>query len=298
MSAPFRPMLARTVTDADLRKLSFPLLASPKYDGIRALVRGGRLLSRRLLDVPSRVARDLFARRSLEGVDGELVLGAPVSPGCYHRTESAVMSASGQGAGSLVLYAFDLFDDPRPYGQRLEALRRRVDGGLRVRVVPTHVLRGPEDLAAYEQVMQARGWEGVMLRDPVSAYKNGRSTLREAALLRRKWTEQAEGVLVGINEAEENRNPATVSALGYTKRSSSKSGRVPKGIAGSLLVRTEEWGDVLVGPGALTAAERAELLRDPDRRLGTGLTFRFQRVGTRDRPRIPTFVGWRGAHDL
>ena len=57
----FKPLLAATIDpkkDADVfSKLKFPLLGSPKLDGIRAMGIDGRLKSRKLLDLPSAQAQ-------------------------------------------------------------------------------------------------------------------------------------------------------------------------------------------------------------------------------------------------
>jgi DNA ligase-1 len=60
-----RPMLACK----DATGLKFPLLASAKIDGVRALVKDGKVLSRSLKPIPNRHVQEMFG--SLEGADGE-----------------------------------------------------------------------------------------------------------------------------------------------------------------------------------------------------------------------------------
>lgn len=81
----FRPMLA---CDADLEKLRFPLLASAKLDGVRAIVRGGVVFSRSNKPIPNQFVQDKF--KHLEHYDGELIYGDPTAKDCYRRTVSAV----------------------------------------------------------------------------------------------------------------------------------------------------------------------------------------------------------------
>ena len=98
---PFRPMLADTATD--ISKLKFPLLVSPKLDGIRAIVIDGILMSRSLKPIPNRYVQNLFSRLP-NGTDGELILGNPTEDP-YRATVSAVMSEDGKP--DVYFYVFD-----------------------------------------------------------------------------------------------------------------------------------------------------------------------------------------------
>ena len=83
----FKPLLA---SDADLATLRFPVLASPKLDGIRAIVIDGVVMSRSLKPIPNKYVQSLF--RGCEHFDGELIVGEPISKTCYRDTVSHVMS--------------------------------------------------------------------------------------------------------------------------------------------------------------------------------------------------------------
>ncbi len=88
----FEPMLSGTVDD--VTSLRYPLLASPKLDGIRATVQGGVVLSRNLKPIRNAHTQALFGRKEYEGLDGELIVGPPHAPDCFLRTSSGVMSAA------------------------------------------------------------------------------------------------------------------------------------------------------------------------------------------------------------
>ena len=92
----FRPMLAATVDPNDLDALRFPLLASPKLDGVRALVSDdGQLVSRNLKPIPNANVQKAFGRPEFAGLDGELVCGDPTAPDAFRKTTSAAMSRDG-----------------------------------------------------------------------------------------------------------------------------------------------------------------------------------------------------------
>ena len=114
MTALRKPMLAAKPKpedlDATLASLRYPLLASPKLDGIRATVQNGKLYSRSLKLVPNLALQALWGRTTLDGLDGEIIVGPPTAPDCFARTTSLVMSRDG-GSEDAAYYVFDSFTD-------------------------------------------------------------------------------------------------------------------------------------------------------------------------------------------
>jgi DNA ligase-1 len=86
----FKPMLA--VDCGDVNALRFPLLASPKLDGVRAIGDRWVTKSRSLKPIPNVNVQAQFAGLP-EGLDGELIVGNDPQPQtrCYRRTVSVVM---------------------------------------------------------------------------------------------------------------------------------------------------------------------------------------------------------------
>lgn len=77
---------------------------------------------------------------------------------------------------------FWIFDAPSlanvPYGERMQALKEMKEGGKLpsfVNIVDSVTCTGKEHLKQYCDSIIAKGGEGVMLRDPQSLYKSGRS---------------------------------------------------------------------------------------------------------------------------
>ena len=101
MSALFKVMLA---TDAELDKLRFPLLASPKLDGIRAYVRDGVVYSRSNKPIPNKWVQEQF--KMLDHADGELIVGYANSSTVYRDTVSHVMAHDKVGF-DVVFHIFD-----------------------------------------------------------------------------------------------------------------------------------------------------------------------------------------------
>lgn len=292
MSA-FKPLLAAPVAFEYLDYTN--LWLSPKLDGIRALIINSTVLSRSLKPIPNTYVQRMFGRPELEGYDGELIVGNPNSPTVYRDTNSAVMSRD--GTPDVTFYAFDHFDDPDlEYQNRYERLE--FFGG--VELLEQHCVRDEVMLEALEDGYLNAGYEGVMLRryhGPLSRYKFGRSTAKEGTLLKLKRFEDAEAVVVGFEEEMQNTNEATTNALGHTERSSHKANMVGKGRLGNLLCRTPEGIDFSIGSG-FTAKDREELWAARDRLPGLLVKYKSFRIGVKDAPRFPVYLGFRSPLDL
>lgn len=294
----FEPMLASA---AKPEALAFPLMASPKLDGIRCCVVEGRALTRKLKPVPNLFTRTwleqkLDAEAWLDGLDGELLVGPPTAKDAYLQTVSGVMSH--QGEPEATFWVFDLHDMPAAYVSRYEALQTIVSTlprGLapRVQVLPQRVLQSMDELVAYESEMVELGYEGVILRKGAGHYKFGRSTLREGLLLKLKRFEDSECRILAIEEEMHNTNAAQTNELGRTKRSTAKAGLVGKGTMGALVVEDIHHGwRFNIGSG-FTAAQRAQPWK-----IGSIHKYKYFPVGMKDVPRHPVYIGPRSKFDL
>ena len=162
----------------------FPCLASPKLDGIRAVVSGGVVLSRSGKPIPSADVQRAFAH--LEGYDGELIAGELIAPDVFARSTSAAMSRGGTGS------EFHVYDHQS--GGDFFERSARLRAGVRVELVPHVVVQTAADLERFETECIAAGFEGVMIRDPAAPYIDGRT----AALQKLKRFEDSEAVCVGM----------------------------------------------------------------------------------------------------
>lgn len=106
----FKSMLA---AKADLAKIQYPVLVSAKYDGVRASVQNGVLVSRALKPIRNEFTQMLFGRKELEGLDGELIVGSPVAKDAagnstvFNTTTGALRRADGEPR--VTFYVFDRF---------------------------------------------------------------------------------------------------------------------------------------------------------------------------------------------
>jgi DNA ligase-1 len=292
ISEDFRPLLAATV---DLDKVKFPCYVSPKLDGIRVLGMNGKAMTRRLKEVPNRFIQSVFASGIYDGLDGEIIVGPANAPDVYRVTNSAVMSRDGEP--DFTYHVFDLLGQQYfPFSSRLEGLATRVHPRVvHVPQVKVHDLAGLHDA---EEGWLSEGYEGLMGRSIDGVYKYGRATMKEGILWKLKRMSTSEAVIEGVVELERNLNEAKLNELGYTERSTAKDGMAGGGTMGALLVRDIETSVLFsIGTG-FTLDERDTIWVNRGSIVGKIITYNHFSIGNYDKPRFPSFKGFRDKRDL
>ena len=296
MSKLFKPLLGYSVDD--MASLKFPVLASPKLDGIRALNLGDGLVSRNLKPIPNAHAQALFGGKEYEGLDGELIVGDPTATNCYQATSSGVMSRDGEPEVSF--YVFDRTDMPEAdYCERLLALRGLGKYPKRNTVLVEQVLIiDAESLLDYEEKCLALGYEGIMVRNPDAKYKLGRSTAKAGELGKVKRFVDSEAEIIGFQELTKNTNEKTKDNLGHSERSSHKENMIPMGTLGALLARDLVSGvEFNIGSG-FTLVQRQEIWDNRDTWISKIAKYKSFPIGVKDAPRFPIYLGVRDRIDL
>lgn len=296
-----KPMLA---VNAELDKIQYPVLASPKLDGIRCMVINGVAKTRTLKDIPNKAIQEYLSSLDFNGYDGELIVGDPTAKDVYNRTVSQVM-AHDKGCENVTFHVFDLHHTTEPFRDRLEHLKAIVTetynpqpGVVNVNLHPQTPIDNEAELLAFEAACVEQGYEGVILRAPGSPYKYGRSTVREGYLLKVKRFEDAEAEIIGFDEEMFNGNEATKNELGRTKRSTAMAGLVGKNVLGAFQVRDVVSGVTFsVGTG-LTALQRGLFWQRREDYLGKLIKYKFFPVGVKVAPRHPVFLGFRHEADV
>lgn len=287
----FKPMLAATIKDVNL--LKFPLYASPKLDGVRAVVLGSVVYSRSMKPIPNKHVQARFGKKIYEGFDGELIVGPPTNKDVFNKTSKIVMSQEAWSS-DLGFYVFDCISALVGYRQRyVESIRH-----LGMQVATQTRIGTLGDLQTYEATMTERGYEGVMLRSLDGLYKQGRSTLKEAYLMKLKTFADMEATVIAIDEAMHNTNDHDNQGL-HKKRTSHKAGMIGKGMLGSLVVvgLNGPFKDVEFGVGSgFTEQERIDIWRSIV--VGKIVKVKYFPLGCKDAPRFPVFLGFRDPTDM
>lgn len=287
-----KPMLAK---DADPSKLKFPLYAQAKLDGIRCVIVDGKPLSRTLKEIPNREIFDALSDSSLEGLDGELIVGDPTAEDAYRKTCSFVMAPNKTGE-DWCFYVFDKHDSKQPYDQRYTYLTTEVADDDNLCVMTARQIRTQAELDEHETYIVGEGYEGLILRSPNALYKFGRGSVTKGDLLKLKRYIDFEAEIVGYYEELHNANEATTNALGRTERSSVKANKHGKNrLGGFVLVAINgpsEGVEFRCGTG-FNASERAEFWQQRSELVGQVVKVKSFPIGVKERPRHPVWLGMR-----
>ena len=213
-----KPMLA---TEVDFNKLRYPVYTQPKLDGIRVIIKDGVVYSRSLKPIPNKHVQSLFGH--LHGADGELIVGDVTAQDVFQKTTSGVMSK--EGKPDVTLYVFDMWNQTgKTYISRYNTLLEVIYQQPQVHDVRYNTINTHKELLAYADTQISAGYEGIMLRNPNTTYKQGRATNNTQELLKYKLFEDSESECVGIEELMHNENELKTDELGYAERSSCKEG--------------------------------------------------------------------------
>ena len=233
---------------------------SEKLDGVRAWWTGKCFLSRQgnTYHAPSWFTSDLPSFP----LDGELWLQRKA----FQQTVSIVRRHDQPFAWRNIQYVvFDAPEVPGPFEKRLTRCREHFDRfpALYVQVLQQELCTGADHVRQRLVEIESQGGEGLMLRQPESAYVPRRS----GTLLKVKTFHDAEALVIGHQ---------------------SGTGR-HRGRLGALLVQLENGIQFAVGTGF------SDRQRESPPPVGSWITFRYQELTDRGAPRFPSFVRARGA---
>jgi DNA ligase 1 len=296
MNIKYKPMLAATCDD--IHALKYPVLVTPKIDGIRCIISpDGRAMTRSLKLIPNN-----YIRKCLEGLppglDGELVVGDT-----FQSSTSAIMSHEGMPVFQYIVFDAAIFHTDKGsilYADRVQYLEHLPLPVYCHKLIPQPIYNAT-DLADYEEDCLGKGYEGVIIRAPFSPYKYGRSTVKEGYMLKLKRFSDAEAIITGFDELMHNGNAPTTNALGNTERSSCQEGQCPSSMLGALQVKgignAFDGVSFNVGSG-FTEIQRRQIWEKRDSLYGKLIKYKYQPFGVKDAPRSPIFLGFRTTYDL
>lgn len=291
----FRPMLAASAKAEDYKKINFPVYVSPKLDGIRAIVIDGVVYSRSLKPFPSKQIQDLFGKPEYNGFDGELIVGSPTAEDAYNKTMAVMRhEIEPEIEQQINFHVFDIIKE-LSYKERLDILNT-LEIPSRIVLVPHKVVESLDDLYAYEEQQLAEGFEGVMIRSPEGGYKQGRSTLKQQWLIKMKRFSDSEAEIIGIAPLMKSVDGFKIDELGYRKTSSKKGDKEVQETMGAITVRDLKTGvEFEIGSG-FTAEQRLDFWAN--KYIGEIVKYSYFEVGAKDKPRFPTYLGFRSKDDM
>lgn len=292
-----RPLKAPSepITDDQLSALHYPIVGSPKLDGYRCTVNETPFTSS-MKQFPNIFINEELSDPIYHGLDGELLVGEPNDPDAYNNS-SQIMSIN--GLPDFRIYAFDDWRYGK-YQYKERWLGREIRNEGRLIVLEQRILESPGDVLAYETEMLMKGYEGAMIRSLDGLYKEGRCSFRELNIFKRKPFVECEAVIVGFVEGLQNLNEPKMNETGHMRRSSHQVNKIPKDTLGSFELRSELWPLSFhsgLGEG-YTQEDNQEIWNRRDEYLGKIATVKYQKYGSRNRPRISSVVKIRSEYEL
>ena len=300
MKQSFAPMLASTYAGEDL---TFPVLVTPKIDGVRAINLNGKLVSRSLKQIPNIAIRTLIERILPEdGIfDGELSVDSD-----FQNTVSAVMSIYTALPNNLKFYWFDWVqnsDFNMPYSIRVLRIYEHMKNNKELKklniiipLIPAQV-DNTEELSLFEEASLLKGYEGVIVRSYAGRYKCGRSTMREGLMIKIKKSEDFEATIIDTEELMHNLNEEKMDKFGRMQRSSAKGNKVKSGTLGVLVARAQNGKIFKIGTG-FTNKQRQTLWFSRNDLIGKFVKYRSAGNSKDDVPKCAVFIGLRHHDDI
>lgn len=265
-----KPILAETVVS--LESVVFPVLATPKLDGIRCLKVDGKALTRSLKPIPNKYIREYIETNCLDGFDGEIIIPNQ----SFNSTQSLVMTREGTPRFQYVVFDFVLDDNQKPYIDRISDLVAIPSVANISYLVPVEI-NTLSELISYEEKCISEGYEGIMLRTKTSPYKFGRSTKKEAYLLKFKRFHDSEAIILDFEEQDS----------------------INKGNTLGMIYVQDVKTNVRFGVGTgFDDSMRDYIWKNKSSLKGRIITYTFQESGAKLKPRFPVFKGFRDAKDI
>jgi len=282
------------ISDKDLGYLPYPVIGSPKLDGFRCAIDKTPKTSS-MKPQPNPFVFSQLSDPTLDGLDGELVIGKPNDQSTFNNSTGPLRRQYGEP--DFTFYVFDSFLHPQEsYAQRwLMRIEKEMHEATqtfnhpRVKILPQIVLKNSQEVIDYTNLCIADNYEGAMIRTLTGIYKQGRSTFNEMNIFKRKVLSDAEATIIGFNEKMINYNPQKLDEMGLAKRSSHKANKVPAGTLGSFILSGKPWKKPFNCRGKIDDDLAQEIWNNQDKYLGKQVTYKYHAYGSIDAPRQPIF---------
>lgn len=310
-----KPLLAK---DVDEDRLQFPCIVMPKIDGSFAMNWEGQLLARSLKQHENKYTTQQYSIPDFHGLRGELIIGDdPTAEGLCRNTSSAIRRIEGTPETSL--WCFDYVTAETAdlaYAERIKLLDAKVaelnnKGYDFITYIGSVTVNSLQEYVGVRNRFMNLGYEGIVVRNPSSKHKEGRSSSTKADLWRWKPYATAEIRCTALVEQMHNANEATTNELGRTERSSHKQNLVGKQTLGAIVGElvhdlTDFNGNVVavagteltIATGSLTDKQCKHLWDNPSEIIKQLVEFEYCNFGLKDKPRFSQFKRIRSERDM
>lgn len=291
----FKTMLGVT---ADKTKIRFPTMTSLKLDGIRCVCIDGKLLSRSLKPIRNIQLQEKFkdmmsySKENNVIFDGEFYSHSLT----FQEITSMVNSSDKDVSECLKFNCFDLIksnDFSMPFKDRIALLSKlEISNVIKVEQFIIDSVEGINKM--FDKALD-EDYEGLIVRCPNGEYKFGRSTINQGWLLKLKPFKTFDTKVLGFVERMENLNESQINELGRSFKRDTKADKKPTGICSALI--TEYDGHKMKVTLTGDEAFRKEIWDNQGTYLGKMFEFKGMLIGSKNCPRHPTFIRFRGDRD-
>lgn len=281
---------SQSINDEDLHLLPYPVVGSPKIDGFRCLIDPdtGVPKTSSMKPQPNPFVRSTLSDPLFKGLDGELTVGKPNSLDAFNRSTGPLRRKHGEP--DFLFSVFDYYSPTKTYHERwLNQYKDILYRYPRLSILPQTYLYSPEDVIDFTKQCIEDNYEGAMIRSPAGLYKQGRATLKELNIFKRKPLSDREATIVGFNEKMTNLNPQTLNEMGLAKRASNQENKVGAGTLGSFVLYDPFWKEVFNCRGRINDQLALEIWQNRGKYAGRKVTYKYQAYGSIDSPRQPIF---------
>ena len=309
----FKPLLAPN-TQPILEKLTYPKLASFKIDGVRGIFNLGRFVSRSFKDIQNKQLREKFkplieyTQLNNIIIDGEIYDETLTFQEIITHTmtqdfeDPKTIKKFGkiiQIPESMKFHIFDTIienDFLKPFQYRLDDAYnihnnfKNITKFVEHKIVENHK-------QVHDLFMEAldNGMEGVMLRNPEGKYKNGRATEKEDIIYKVKPYRTYDAKILSVTQGTSVKEGVAKEKdeFGHSKTSIKKDDRELSNMAKDFVV-LYEGKELRVSLSSATHEERKEIWLNKNKYVNKYIEDKGMDVGSKDLPRHPVFLRFRG----
>lgn len=308
----------------DLDKIQYPVYASYKLDGIRAVFHPDLgLVSRSLKPIQNKQLREKFdwlllqAKMHNRVFDGEfyshdltfqeITRAVMTQDFTDEKTIKKITAEQGNITKamnyiekllqSIKFYCFETHHEIKENFEQKKPIIQQYKYNHTYRPVEQLIVNSKEEVKMlFEQALKD-GYEGLILRSIFSPYKFGRSTVKEEYMLKVKPFETFDTKILDVIQATKVKEEAekTINELGRSVTSRKKDDRELIEKAAAFLVDFN--GCKLKVSIALTDPEKIQIWQQKEKYIGRMIEYKGLQIGMKEVPRHSVFVRFREDRD-
>ena len=283
--------------------LDFPIIASIKLDGLRCIIKDGKLFSSHLKEFKNPNLLEKFKDLMEISKEDNLIFDGELYS---HELDFNVISGNIRSLSqniydSIYFWCFDIIDKTQedlPYKDRLIRVKRKATRLMLcdMKEVETHWISNKEQLDELFDLTLKKGYEGLITRKPDSKYKFGRATPKSQELLKWKPFMTFDAKIKGVTQQYISTAEAQYNELGKSYRSHKKDDMITIERAASFECLMEDGTEISVSIGQ-EEEHRDYVWNNQNEFIGEWIEFKGMIVGSKDKPRHPIFIRYRDSKD-